>query len=162
MTPLPDIHPHDRDAAGDEERPRPLISPDAPDAGDPAPQIAVLLLEDDPNQAEPLRDILNFAGYACVIARDEALARAELAKPDSLFAVMVADLNLTRSDHVAFVLEARGIPRYSTLPVILATGHESREARKQAQLLGRTEYLVKPFSSANLLQLIARWTRAKP
>lgn len=168
MTPLPDGHPHDRDAAGDEsdaagdESDADRVSTDSPDVSDPKAQFAILLLEDNQDQAEPLRDILQFAGYRCVIARDVASAREELAKPDQLFAIMVADLNLTRNDHAAFVRDVRSLPRYATLPVIIATGHDSRQAREQARFLGRTEYLVKPYASATLLQLIARWTRAKP
>ncbi len=162
MPPLPDTHTNDRDAVGDASD-ADRVSADAPGASDdPEAQLAVLLLEDDQDQAEPLRDILHFAGYTCVIARNAAFAREELAKADQLFAIMVADLSLTRDDHAAFVREVRSMPRYASLPVIIATGHDSRQAREQARLLGRTEYLVKPFATETLLQHIARWTRAKP
>ena len=77
MTPLPDGHPHDRDAAGDESD-ADRVSTDSPDVSDPKAQFAILLLEDNQDQAEPLRDILQFAGYRCVIARDVASAREEL------------------------------------------------------------------------------------
>ena len=161
MTPPPDTHPNDRDAVSDESD-ADRDSADSPGVSDPKAQIAVLLLEDDPYLAEPLHDILNFAGYTCVIARNETFARQELAKPDQLFAIMVADLNLTRDDHAAFVREVRSMPRYASLPFIIASGHDSRQAREQALLLGRIGYLVKPFATEILLQQITRWTLAKP
>ncbi len=167
MTTLSNAFPQDHGAGDDGDDGGafdPASSPgaNATDASGLALQSSILLLEDNLNQADPLCELLRFAGYACVPARDIATARAELAKPDRRFAVMVADLNLTRSDHVAFVREARSLPHHATLPVIIATGHDSREAREQAQRLGRTDYLVKPFASVILLQLIARWTGAKP
>ena len=132
------------------------------DGGDKRPQPTILLFEDDFNQAEPLLDVLQFNGYACALARNEARAREELANPDQRFDVMIADVNLTKSDHIAFIRDTREMPRYSALPVIIATGHDSQDAREQADLLGCAGYLVKPFSTATLLQLIARWIDANP
>jgi CheY-like chemotaxis protein len=129
----------------------------------PKTRLTILLLEDNQEQADSLRDILRFAGYECVITRNMTQAREQLDKPDQRFDVMVADLNLAESDAaIIFIREARGLPRYTTLPVIIATGHDTQEAREQARLLGRTDYLAKPFAAASLLQLIARWTDANP
>ncbi len=150
MTPLLDARPRDHSGGND--------GSDA--TRNQNSQLFVLLLEDNLNQAEPLCDMLGFAGYGCVNARNIPYARAELENPDQFFDVMVADLNLTESDAVAFIREIRQLPRYSMLPVIIATGYDSHEAREQARLLGRTDYLVKPFATASLLQLIERWTRA--
>lgn len=152
MTPLPDAQSRDRGAGDDGSN----------TTRDQKSQLSVLLLEDNLNQAEPLSDLLGFAGCACVHTRNIPLARAELENPDQFFAILVADLNLTESDAVAFVREIRGMPRYTTLPIIITTGYDSHEAREQALLLGRISYLVKPFSTAVLLQLIQHWTNANP
>ena len=160
MTPLPAPHPYDQDTGGGGNGDAHHAASDS-NASDPRTQGLILLLEDNLDEAEPLRDMLRFAGYVCVIARSKARAREELEKPDQRFSIMLADLNLATNDDCAFVREARSLPDYATLPVIITSGHSSHEAREQARLLGRTEYLVKPFSTDVLLQLIARWTRAK-
>lgn len=125
------------------------------------PRPLILLLEDNPDEAEPLAEALDFSGYVCVIARTVVRARAELAREDQVIAVLITDLTLTESDGVTFIHEARAIPRYATLPAIVTTGHDTPAARERVRALGRTSYLVKAFSITDVLALIARWTQEK-
>lgn len=128
-------------------------------AVDPASRPLVLLLENEPEEAAPIADILTYMGYRRIIARSEERARAELARENQTVAVLVADLNLSASEGLAFINEARSQPRYAALPIIITSGNGAAAALELARSLGRIDYLVKPFALADLLQCIRRWTQ---
>jgi chemosensory pili system protein ChpA (sensor histidine kinase/response regulator) len=169
MTPIPDDLPPERGAGSDHNDEAPFargdssLDTDAEDAQGQSPtsRQTILLVEDDSSLADPWSDSLRFAGYECVIARDVAAALAILVDEARQVAVMVADLNLAGSDGAALIRTARGMSRYSALPVIIISGDGSPRAQERARLAGMNTYLVKPIATSTLLQAIARWTRAK-
>ena len=164
MTPIPTLLTDERDKRDD----RSDNAPSAPESGssdlggrDQAPQLTVLLVEDDSELIESWSHSLRFAGYACEIAPDAPSALALLSNETLRIAIMIADLHLAGSDGGALIGAARDMPRYSGLPVIITSGDETQSARERARRAGTDAYLVKPVPTAILLQTIARWTRAK-
>ncbi|HEX9038296.1 MAG TPA: response regulator [Ktedonobacterales bacterium] len=121
----------------------------------------ILLLEDNPDQADPLAAILRLSGYQCHVAYTKDEAHALLAQAEPTYALMIADVRLTRAEDITFVTKARATPRYSALPIIVLTGMGAQEARARAQALSVSEYLIKPTPAATLLPLIQRWIATK-
>lgn len=121
----------------------------------------ILLLENRRDQAEPWRRIFTLSGYDCEIAGTQERARELLAGETREFDLLVADLGLHRPEDFALAQEIRRMERYRALPIIILTGHNSREARARASALGVAEYLVKPVDAAQLLPVVARWIQPK-
>jgi two-component system, OmpR family, KDP operon response regulator KdpE len=106
----------------------------------------VLVVEDDPVIREVLRALLESTGFRCVEAgtaeRAEIEARAH--KPD----LLLVDLGLPDSDGIEVIRRVRA---WSPVPIVVLSAR-TLEAQKIAALdAGADDYVVKPFSAAELL-----------
>jgi two-component system alkaline phosphatase synthesis response regulator PhoP len=111
---------------------------------------AILIVEDEPDMANGLRDNLEFEGYGVRIARDgeEALASAEEFPPD----LILLDLMLPRRNGLDVCRELRR--RGLNVPIIMLTA-KSQETDKVVGLeLGADDYVTKPFSVRELMARI--------
>ena len=108
----------------------------------------VLLVDDDPDFAEGIEQILEDAGYAVVIARDGREA------VDSAFDVLVLDLKLPVLSGLEVYLELK--KRERTLATIIVTGYAVEEADSIDALADTsvTGCLMKPVASEKLLEAI--------
>ena len=115
------------------------------------------MVEDDPVNAQVLRDFLSANGYAICQARsgDEAVARFILDEPD----LMLVDVLLPRKNGFEVCFEVRRTPRGRNVPLILMSAvytdvdHAQRYASEELRASG---YLVKPFELAALLLEVKR------
>lgn len=112
----------------------------------------ILLVEDDESLAASLQRALEVTGYAVQAAHgaDQGLARAQ----QEDFDVVVTDLQMPGSSGLKVVETLHSTrPR---LPVILMTAHHTSEVAITATKLGAYEYLVKPFKTPELLDLVEK------
>ena len=111
----------------------------------------VLTVEDNPLVRLDLRALLEGAGYTvCGGARDglEAVELARSTEPD----VILLDLGLPRMDGVE---AARLILEERPVPIVALTGRSEAFAER-AVAAGATAWVRKPFSEAELLEVIRR------
>src|SRR5947209_17614106 len=106
----------------------------------------ILIIEDEPAIARLIRDYLERAGFAAVIASDgdAGLARARSDKPD----LILLDLGLPRRDGLDV---AREIRKTSDVPIIAVTARGDETDRVVGLELGADDYVVKPFSPKELV-----------
>ena len=112
----------------------------------PLPRETVLIIEDDDNLQEALRYRLEQDGYAVHSARDgeEGLELAREARPD----LIILDIMLPVLDG----LEVCRILRQETAaPIIMLTAKGEEVDRVVGLELGADDYVVKPFSTRELL-----------
>ncbi len=107
----------------------------------------VCVVEDDPAIRRGLVDSLTFAGYDVLECSDGESARRTL---------LSAELDLVLLDvvlHVAsgFYMLPELRKSRPTLPVILVTARGAEEDRVHGLRIGADDYVVKPFSSTELL-----------
>ncbi|MEY2839150.1 MAG: hypothetical protein RJB60_1449 [Pseudomonadota bacterium] len=106
----------------------------------------VLLVEDDPHIRRFVRSALESEG--CRVAEADSLARglmdAAARKPD----LVILDLGLPDGLGHDFVIDFR---HWSQVPVLILSARDSEEDKVQALDAGADDYLVKPFSVAELL-----------
>jgi signal transduction histidine kinase/CheY-like chemotaxis protein len=125
---------------------------DASSAPAPVP-LRVLVIEDNVDSAETLRDALADAGHEVSIARDgaEGVASARRWAPD----VVLCDVGLPGLDGyaVARALRADGGRRVA---LIALTGYASPEDRRRAAAAGFDHHLAKPADLDELVGLLAR------
>ena len=113
--------------------------------GSPRPEAVVLVIEDEPGYVTLLSAGLE-PRYAVVVARTgtEALSAADEHDPD----VTILDLGLPDVDGMQV---CRHLRRFSRNPIIVVTADDEQDRKIQALTEGADDYVVKPFSMAELL-----------
>jgi len=106
----------------------------------------ILVVEDEAAIARLLRDYLEQAGFAVLVAGDgdAALHSARAAKLD----LVVLDLGLPKRDGLDVTRELR---RSSDTPIIVVTARGEETDRIVGLELGADDYVVKPFSPKELV-----------
>ena len=110
----------------------------------------ILVVDDDASTRTLLRRMLTMEGYAVDVAADgpTAMERAGTEPPD----LILLDIMMPGQDGLD-VLE--GLRRTSAVPVILLTARNEEADRVLGFRFGADDYVVKPFSTAELTARIA-------
>jgi DNA-binding response OmpR family regulator len=116
-----------------------------PDPSTPGPRI--LVIEDERAMRTALEDALTAEGYRVLTATDGAagLDRALKEKPD----LILLDIMLPKLDGFALCAELRRLS--VAVPVLMLTAKSQVEDRVTGLDAGADDYLVKPFSTRELL-----------
>jgi DNA-binding response OmpR family regulator len=121
----------------------------------------VLVVDDDVDINTSLQASLRMAGYEAVGVTSGTAALAELVRwsPD----LVLLDQMLPDIDGVEICRRLRAAPDTRRLPIIFLTARSSEKARIDGLALGADDYVVKPFSTRELLLRIgAVLRRATP
>jgi CheY-like chemotaxis protein len=117
----------------------------------PPGALGVLIVEDDHDVRDSLRDVLEDAGFQVAAAVDGADALRILRgglRPD----VIVLDLMMPRMNGFQFRAEQRRDPELAGIPVLVLTADRSaRSAELQAN-----DYLAKPASAGEVISALER------
>jgi len=116
----------------------------------------VLIVEDDADLREALADTLELAG--CRVAAAPGAQEALVLLAASPVDVVVSDVNMAGMDGHELLRRIRAL--HPQVPVVLITAFGSIERSVQAMRDGASDYLVKPFQPAQLLEVIARFGSA--
>lgn len=111
----------------------------------------VLVIDDDDDLADVVRQALRDAGYSAATVRHGAAA-LELVKhiePE----LILLDLSMPIMDGWSFVAQYRRIARHGAR-IVLLTGNAS--AHEIARTLGADGYITKPFEMKDLLAVVGR------
>lgn len=110
----------------------------------------ILVVEDDLGLREALTDTLELAGYAVITASngEEGLAQMDRVNVD----MVVSDVEMSPVDGHAFLEMIK--TRRPQLPVIMMTAYGTIQKAVSAIRAGAADYLVKPFDSKRLVDLV--------
>ncbi len=113
----------------------------------------ILVVDDEPDIRELVRDILEDEGYTVATAENGEAARAALRerRPD----LILLDIWMPDIDGISLLKEwheGDGLP----CPVIIMSGHGTVETAVEATRLGAYDFLEKPLSLAKLLITVER------
>ena len=108
----------------------------------------VLVVEDEPQVAASLRDLLEREGYAVHVAGSIAQARAALASKAMAIDVMLLDWRLPDGEGIDLLKELR---KTSDLPVLMVTARVEVIDRVLGLELGADDYVTKPVEPRELL-----------
>lgn len=126
--------------------------PDAPEAGGPE-AVRVLVVDDDPDSACVLRDLLEAWGHRTSLAVDgvEALEVVGRVAPDLIF----LDLGLPKLDGIEVARRIRERSGDGRRPVLVAMAGWGRpEDRKRTREVGFDHHMVKPISIEQVRRLL--------
>lgn len=114
----------------------------------------VLIIEDEEILRESILNILETNGFSTIEAGD-GRSGVRLAKefvPD----LILCDVRMPGLNGYQVLQTLRQDPVTAKIPLLLITAENIRNVRYQAQELGANGYLIKPFTTAQLLQAIAQ------
>lgn len=109
----------------------------------------ILIVDDEPNIASMLADVLTDAGYDIDTADNgrDALDAVHRDPPD----LMLLDVQMPVLDGFAVASRLKADPATAAIPIIMLSAMEGRGARVIGLESGAEEYLSKPFDQAELL-----------
>ena len=113
----------------------------------------ILVVDDEADIRETLKEILGEEGYEVEVAADAAAARAALAgqEPD----LVLLDIWMPDTDGISLLREWSE-SNALRFPVVMLSGHGTVEAAVEATRLGAFDFVEKPLSLAKLLRTVER------
>jgi signal transduction histidine kinase/CheY-like chemotaxis protein len=137
----------DGPAAGARDGPRPLAQLE---------RLRVLVVDDDPDSREVVREVLEQAGaeVATAASTREALDAFRAAPPD----ILLSDLGMPEQDGYDLIRRVRALDptRGGRVPAAALTAYTQAEDRHAALTAGYQSYLAKPIDPAELTAAVAR------
>ena len=115
----------------------------------------ILVVEDQPDNRQIIRDMLAPTGYEIIEAEDGEQARAAIAKqrPD----LILMDIQLPIMDGYEATRLIKTDPNLRSIPIIAVTSYALRGEEKKARAAGCDDYVPKPFSPRQLLAKIKQY-----
>ncbi|BAH38582.1 two-component response regulator [Gemmatimonas aurantiaca T-27] len=119
--------------------------------------MTVLVVDDEPHIGRIIRTRLEQDGFRVLLAEHgpEALAMLQ-AEPD--VALIVLDLMLPGMSGIDVLRTVRHDTRWAALPCIVLTAAGQDTQLREAEALGASEIMSKPFSPRGLLGRVRRYT----
>jgi two-component system, cell cycle response regulator DivK len=108
----------------------------------------ILVVEDQEDNRQILRDLLTSAGYEIVEAEngEEGLAVAAAQQPD----LILMDIQLPVLDGYEATRRLKADPALRAIPVIVVTSYALSGDEEKARAAGCDDYVTKPFSPRQL------------
>jgi DNA-binding response OmpR family regulator len=115
------------------------------------PRGRVLVVDDEPDVAQFLRDALIHFGFEVetALTRNDALVLAPLYRPDVIL------LDLLMPDMPGHVALERFRELDPTVPVIIISGTQDEEVARATSAMGAFDYVMKPFNVQALKRVVA-------
>jgi two-component system cell cycle response regulator DivK len=115
----------------------------------------ILVVEDQEDNRQILRDLLANAGYEMIEAEDgqQALTQAAAHKPD----LILMDIQLPLLDGYEATRRIKADPALKAIPIIVVTSYALSGDEEKAHAAGCDAYVAKPFSPRALLAKIREY-----
>ena len=109
----------------------------------------ILVVEDQMDNRQILRDLLGNAGYQLVEAEngEEALAAVAKQRPD----LILMDIQLPVMDGYEATRRIKANPDFKSIPIIAVTSYALAGDEAKARAAGCDAYVTKPYSPRQLL-----------
>ena len=120
------------------------VTPDSPSATRPR----ILVADDNADMRDYLARLLSARWRVEVVEDGQAALDSARANPPDL---VLSDVMMPQLDGVSLLRELRTLPQTSQVPVLLLSARAGEEAMLTGLETGADDYLVKPFSSRELL-----------
>ena len=115
----------------------------------------ILVVEDQEDNRQILRDLLSNAGFEMIEAEDgqQALTQAAKHKPD----LILMDIQLPLLDGYEATRRIMADPALNAIPIIVVTSYALSGDEEKAHAAGCDAYVAKPFSPRALLAKIREY-----
>jgi two-component system cell cycle response regulator DivK len=115
----------------------------------------ILYVEDNPDNRNLIRRVLNAEGYAVVEAShaNHAIRKLEQENID----LILMDINMPDMDGYALTAQIRQMERFAGIPIVAVTANVMRGDREKSLEAGCDGYIQKPIDIDTLAQQIERF-----
>jgi CheY-like chemotaxis protein len=117
----------------------------------------VLIVEDDPDTLDALREVVTRLGCRVLAAQDGIDALDRLRSAPAAPCLVLTDLNMPRLDGAGFAAYLRHVAAYTETPLVTMSADRVASVPAEADA-----HLVKPFVAADLCRRIAGLCRGGP
>ena len=121
----------------------------------------ILVADDDGVMRDLLRDLLTQAGYSVRLAISGSDALAHCTRHGAALtptSLALLDMNMPRGDGIETCRLLRRLPGWDRVPIVMVTAQHTDGAVRDALEAGVDGFVVKPFSSTDLLKRVRLWT----
>jgi DNA-binding response OmpR family regulator len=114
----------------------------------------VLIIEDNPSQAEFIATIVASLGYEFELAADgsEGLAKVREVRP----VLILLDLHMPRFDGAGFLTRFQRTDEFAEVPVIVITASQSIDTITKVCAMGARDFIAKPLDPAALIAKVQK------
>ena len=120
----------------------------------------ILVVDDDPESRDLLREVLEANGHPQVEAVADGLAAREALARDDDCPIIIADLHMPNESGLDLLRNLR--QQNAKHEIVLMSSFISAAERKLARDLGVYALLDKPFRLSELLQVVSQLTEGNP
>ena len=115
----------------------------------------ILVVDDQPDNRQIIRDMLSPTDYEITEAENGELALAAIAKqrPD----LILMDIQLPIMDGYTATSRIKSDPKLRSIPIIAVTSYVLSGEEKKARAAGCDDYVPKPFSPRQLLAKVRKY-----
>lgn len=116
--------------------------------------LTVFAVDDSRTMRDMLKAALTDAGFEVSFAEDgqDGLEKLATLSPD----VIITDINMPKVDGFGFIEGARRSETHRGVPILVLTTESAPELKQRAKSAGATGWIVKPFDSEKLVNIIRR------
>jgi len=110
----------------------------------------ILIADDSDTQLMHLKSILESAGYNTVSASsgNQAIELSEKMSPDAI----MLDIVMEDGDGYKACRTIKKNPNFANIPVFMVSSKSNPVDKQWAKQLGATDYIVKPYTDAEILE----------
>lgn len=121
----------------------------------PADPKKIMIVEDSPTMCRMYRMVLgNLPGVSLVFAND-GVEGLDLAAQETGVDLFIVDINMPRMDGIEFLRRLRRDLGVTEAPAVVISTEAGDIDRTAADDAGATDYLVKPWTPSQLLDLVS-------
>jgi len=116
-----------------------------------------LIVDDSAAMRQLIAFTVKDAGHEALLAENgrEALEKLKGVKAD----MVITDLNMPEMDGITLIKELRGMAGYKFIPILMLTTESQVAKREEGRAAGASGWIVKPFSSEKLLEVIKKFIK---
>lgn len=120
------------------------------------PPLSVMVVDDDPELNDTVREMLEMDDHQVIQAfdGDSGYFQAVSQRPD----LLLVDINLPKLNGMELCQMLKSHPRTRDIPIVVVTGNATRPVVEAGRRIGVREFLVKPFSYEALRDKVKKVT----
>ncbi|HEY4015832.1 MAG TPA: PAS domain S-box protein [Polyangiaceae bacterium] len=140
------------------QAPPPARAADTAEPGTSLRDVRILIVDDDRDSLDVLREVLGSAGAQVTMATN-AREAFDAVDGGAAFELIISDIGMPEVDGYSLLRRIRSRERDADIPAIALTAYAHASDAEHARRAGFQEHLTKPVDERELLRAVRTWSR---